>query len=365
METDDAGRPRILSLCSGFGGLDMAVEHVTGGRMTTYAEKDPAASAVMAYRFSGVANIGDITTYDWTALRGCVDIVCAGFPCQDISNAGGRKGIQGERSGVWKHVAAAVGVLRPGIVFLENVAAIRSRGLDVVAEDLAAIGYDLRWGCFRASDVGAPHQRDRWFGVATPSDPTGVGRSGDPEPPEQPGSLRRVAGGGGEPPADADSARLEIRGVQPARGERPSIERNDPSAQDTHGAAGLERVGSAPGQAQGGRARPDAGRRGELSPAAWWGDYLPAIRRWECVTGIAAPEPTETGPRGGRRLAAPFAEWMMGLEPEWVTGVPGLTRSDQLKVIGNGVVPLQAINAYTRLLAMTPVVAEQLELCAV
>lgn len=96
-----------------------------------------------------------------------------------------------------------------------------------------------------------------------------------------------------------------------------------------------------------GRDEPAAGGH---SPAEWWGEYLPAIRRWEQLTGHPAPSPTEVGPRGGRRLAAPFAEWLMGLEPGWVTAVPGLTRSEQLGRIGNGAMWQQAYEAYHWLL---------------
>ncbi|MFD9020788.1 DNA (cytosine-5-)-methyltransferase, partial [Streptomyces sp. NPDC059570] len=88
------------------------------------------------------------------------------------------------------------------------------------------------------------------------------------------------------------------------------------------------------------------------SPAAWWGDYLPVVRRWESITGYPAPAPTEIGPRGGIRVTAPFAEWLMGLEPGWVTGVPGLNRRDHLKAIGNGVCPAQAFTAYRHLMTV-------------
>lgn len=81
-----------------------------------------------------------------------------------------------------------------------------------------------------------------------------------------------------------------------------------------------------------------------------WQDFEPAIRRQEAVTGRAAPIPTEIGPRGGRRLAVRFAEWLMGLADGWVTDVPGLSRAQQLHKIGNGVAPQQAYEAYRRLL---------------
>ncbi|MEU5361110.1 DNA cytosine methyltransferase [Streptomyces albidoflavus] len=163
----------ILELFAGYGGLGMAVSALTGAKVGFVSEMDEAASKVLAVRYPDAPNLGDVTRIDWAALVGQVDIVTAGFPCQDISNAGRREGISGERSGLWKHVAEAVRVIRPRYAFLENVSAIRSRGLDVVAEDLAAIRYDLRWTCVRASEdsVGLAHHRDRWFGIATPHVP--------------------------------------------------------------------------------------------------------------------------------------------------------------------------------------------------
>jgi DNA (cytosine-5)-methyltransferase 1 len=83
-----------------------------------------------------------------------------------------------------------------------------------------------------------------------------------------------------------------------------------------------------------------------------WAEFEPAIRRQEAVTGRQAPIPTEIGPRGGRRLTARFAEWLMGLDSGWVTDVPGLKRAEQLHKIGNGVAPLQAYEAYRRLMSI-------------
>ncbi|MFG1888073.1 DNA cytosine methyltransferase [Micromonospora sp. NPDC049051] len=87
---------------------------------------------------------------------------------QDISNAGKRTGISGQHSSLWTSVADAIRVLRPPLVFVENVAALLRRGLDVVHADLAAFGYDTSWICLRASDIGAAHRRDRLFLLATP-----------------------------------------------------------------------------------------------------------------------------------------------------------------------------------------------------
>jgi DNA (cytosine-5)-methyltransferase 1 len=160
--------PRIGSVCTGYGGLDMAVELVLGGRLAWYAETDRHASTVLAHHRPGIPNLGDIRTVDWTQVEQ-VDIVTAGFPCQDISNAGQRQGITGQHSSLWKHVASAVRVLRPHLVVVENVAALLRRGFDVVHADLAEIGYDTSWTCLRASDIGAAHRRDRLFLLATPA----------------------------------------------------------------------------------------------------------------------------------------------------------------------------------------------------
>lgn len=92
------------------------------------------------------------------------------------------------------------------------------------------------------------------------------------------------------------------------------------------------------------------------SPAAW-AEYEPAIRRWETVLGCPAPPPAEPGPSGRPRLSAPFAEWMMGLAPGFVTGVPGIPRTRQLKLIGNGVVPQQAALALRLLIGAAAVPA--------
>lgn len=163
----------ILELCAGYGGLGIAVEALTGEKVTVVAEVHGAACRVMKHRFPDAPNIGDIRTQNWAGLVGDVDIVSAGFPCQDISNAGKREGIKGERSGIWFNVAEAIRVIRPRYAFLENVSALRNRGLNEVVTSLHEIGYDAAWTTIRASDVGAPHHRDRWFCVATPSHPDG------------------------------------------------------------------------------------------------------------------------------------------------------------------------------------------------
>ncbi|MFD8834251.1 DNA cytosine methyltransferase [Streptomyces griseofuscus] len=328
--------PRIVALCAGYGGLETAIRAGIGGQVAAYAENDPYAAAVFAAHHPGVPNLGDITAVDWKQVRELYrpDVVAAGFPCRNISNAGRRDGINGQWSKVWKNVAQAVGVLRPRYVFLENVAALRSRGLDVVAQDLAAIGYDARWTCLRAGDpeVGAPHERDRWFAVAHPADadPDQLGRHWRPR--HQPEPQGRT-----EPAHRGDEAALaSIRHLRllptPKASDGPH---GGPNQRDTAGRYYL------PGQAV---------RLDEQWVATDGTDYGPAIRRWEHVTGRPAPCPTEPGRLGKRRLSPAFAEWMMGLPAGWVTAVPDIPRKNQLMILGNGVIPQQAHHAYGHLL---------------
>jgi len=122
----------------------------------------------------------DIQTFDGKPWRGRVDVVCGGFPCQDISIAGKGAGIEGERSGMWSHMARIIGEVRPRFVFVENSPMLVGRGLAVVLGDLAKMGYDARWGIVGADDAGAPHQRKRIWILAyakMPDDAPGPGAS--------------------------------------------------------------------------------------------------------------------------------------------------------------------------------------------
>lgn len=108
----------------------------------------------------------DVTQFDGRPWRGIVDVVSGGFPCQDISAAGKGAGIDGERSGLWGQMARIVGEVRPRFVFVENSPLLVGRGLVRVLADLAAMGFDARWGVLGADDAGAPHKRDRIWIVA-------------------------------------------------------------------------------------------------------------------------------------------------------------------------------------------------------
>ncbi|MBM7770886.1 DNA (cytosine-5)-methyltransferase 1 [Actinokineospora baliensis] len=278
---------RIGSLCSGYGGLDLAALAVFDGDVSWFS--DISAPAVMAYlhHWPNTRNLGDIRHVDWRSVDP-VDVLVAGYPCQPFSLAGKRRGVDDERH-LWPAVAEAIRVIGPRFVILENVSGHRSQGFGDVQSDLAALGFDAAWGSVRASDVGAPHTRDRLFVVAVAAtavaDPTGVGRY-----------ARRVSNSGNSTPHGG-------------------------------GASEPERV------------------RGERVD---WGRWSDAIASWERGAARSAPPPV--APNG---LANPaFHEWMMGLPSGFVTAVPGLSRAQVIQLLGNGVVPQQAETAIRELLGV-------------
>lgn len=159
--TTDSGALRLGSLCTGYGGLDIAVRSVFGGDLAWGADNDPGAARILAHHHHPVPNLGDITTTDWTTVAP-VDVVLGRYPCQPFSTADKRKGTTDARH-IWPHIADALRVLRPRYAVFENVAGHLSLGFDAVLSDLAALGFDAEWCTLRASDVGAAHQRNRLF----------------------------------------------------------------------------------------------------------------------------------------------------------------------------------------------------------
>ena len=275
-----------------------------GSTVAWHCEFDKAPSAILAHHYPNIPNLGDVTKVDWEKVEP-VDIITGGSPCQDLSTAGKRAGMtEGTRSNLWVNMREAIATIQPRLVVWENVQGALSaeaysssgmeprqgflggggghlRALGRVLGDLAALGYDARWTTLRASEVGVPHHRARVFLIAYPSDTGCVG-------------LQAARWGGGH-------------GTQVA------------------GSVGGE--GTLPG---------DGGI---------YGRYEPVVRRWEQATGTTAPNPTELNRNGKPCLNVEFASWMMGLPKGWITGVPGLSRAQQLKAIGNGVVPQQAAAA--------------------
>ena len=348
---------KIGSLFSGYGGLDLAVEHVFGANTVWFSELSEPVGGVLAHHWPHAPNLGDITSINWSQVAQ-VDVLTGGFPCQDVSTVGKRAGLTpGTRSGLWAYMATAIDALRPEWVVIENVrgllsaAALRpptegdvhaQRNLDpatlrnleldpwglgddatrplraaaAVLGDLADLRMDARWIGLPASLVGAPHPRFRVFILAHRNDavpnPTRLGlRSGRGDLGEGEGQTRHdrtVASG--HPPGDSRTGWL-------AEQER--------------------RIGDGV-----------VADRGHLRR---WGRYADAVARWEHITGRRAPAPALLKENAGPRPSPEFVEWLMGLPERWVTEpVTALTANQQITALGNGVLPLQALVAVKRLL---------------
>lgn len=160
------------SVFSGIGGFELGIEAAMPFVNTVWqCEQNTFCQKVLKRHWPNATihdDVRNITTDNATPI----DILCGGFPCQDISIAGNKKGIIKDetRSGLWWEMHRITSTFRPSIVLMENVSAIAFRGLDTVTASLAQIGYVCEWQTLRASDLGAPHQRERWFGVAYPSE---------------------------------------------------------------------------------------------------------------------------------------------------------------------------------------------------
>ncbi len=158
------------SLFAGIGGFDLGLERA-GMHCRWQVEIDKYAQAVLKARWPESGRWDDVRTFppapaeDWT-----VDAICGGFPCQDISLAGNRAGIEGERSGLWFEYERIIGILRPRFVIVENVTALLTGGFDRVLGGLAALRYDAEWECLPAGAFGAIHGRDRIFVLACDTD---------------------------------------------------------------------------------------------------------------------------------------------------------------------------------------------------
>jgi DNA (cytosine-5)-methyltransferase 1 len=159
---------RVLDLFSGIGGFSLGLERA-GFTTVAFCEIEPFCRAVLKKHWPHVPCYEDVRTLTAHRLRAdgiSVDVICGGFPCQDISFAGKGAGIEGERSGLWREYARLIGELRPRYVIVENVAALLGRGLDVVLGDLATLGFDAEWHCISASDIDAAQERERLWLVA-------------------------------------------------------------------------------------------------------------------------------------------------------------------------------------------------------
>lgn len=169
---------KVLDLFSGIGGFSLGLERTGGFKTVAFCEIEPFCRKVLKKHWPDVPIYEDVRTLTAEQLAAdgiAVDVICGGFPCQDISFAGKGAGIEGERSGLWSEYARIIGELRPRFVIVENVAALLGRGLDVVLGDLASSGYDAEWDCVGADQLGASQHRERIWILAYPND---AGREG-------------------------------------------------------------------------------------------------------------------------------------------------------------------------------------------
>lgn len=390
----------IGSLFTGYGGLDMGVSTAVDpdARVAWTSDVEPGPCKLADVRWPNTPNLGDITQINWDDVEP-VDIICGGSPCQDLSLAGKRAGMAtGTRSGLWESMAAAIETIRPRLVVWENVQGALSarahspvesepgmlgtrtngpalRAAGRVAGDLATLGYDCRWAVIRASDAGAPHQRARFFLIGHPhGQPWDMRRPTTPRQTQGRRPLRQPAGPGlgtlmPTPTASDHKAGRHQEGTghsltqavqllptpqatyapRSSPGYGPNLHEiardllPTPSASDA--IMGLPRTSGRPPEKS-----TKLATRLEYTD---YGNYAPAIARWEQVTGRAAPPPTTPPRREGSKpqLSARFVEWMMGLPEGHVTGPDlDLSRERQLRLLGNGVVPQQAALAVSSLL---------------
>jgi DNA (cytosine-5)-methyltransferase 1 len=328
---DERRPPRIGSLFSGIGGLDLGLERAGVGRTVWQVEADPFCRGVLARHWPDAVRYNDVREVRGGAVEP-VDLLCGGFPCQDVSNAGKRAGLDGERSGLWYEFDRLVGELRPRFVVIENVAALLGRGGPDVLRSLAARGYDAWWDCVPAAAVGAPHRRDRLFIVAW--------RVGDAE--------RERLEGQHDPGAAARSALVAVR----ARNEWPTesvlgrVADGIPGGVDrvmwptpTHG--DHDRGPGAPASRQGSPNLTDAvtmwptPRASGRKDGGWQRD--PAGNTWETLPGAAGGASMPPGSRQFR----PVQPW----ERDAPRTVPrpdraaNAVRKARLHALGNAVVP--------------------------
>lgn len=276
---------------------------------------------------------GDIREFDGTKWRGAVDVVCGGFPCQDISAAGKGAGITGERSGLWSEMARVIGEVKPRFVFIENSPLLRTRGLGTVLQDLAKMGYNARWGVLGAWHVGAPHKRDRMWVLAYPKRKQNNQQRGS-------GDCGRGAVDGRRKATLCNNGQASPDGIY---GQSSSLAY--PSGK---GPQGSKQQGTCDPERDGAKTHGPATQRSGLPRITWW-DQDPAevgnatSPRLERTTMESLQEresrPTESGE--ARTIQQRPTQPRLGRVAHGVAN-----RVDRLKAIGNGQVPAVAATAF-------------------
>ena len=317
------GSLRVLSLCSGVGGLDLGLRMaVRSARTVCFVEREAFCCEVLATqmeagRLDTAPVWTDLRTFDGRAWRGAVDCVVSGYPCQPFSVAGKRAGESDERH-LWPEVARIIGECEPALVFLENVAGHLRLGFGTVLADLAALGFDAEWGLFRASDVGAPHRRERLFVLA-------YRRCEHEHLQQRPHGPEPAAEGGGLEHAQQPRRETPRLGCDLDAGSEPEAGRRAVADPEGHGRRERE---------QGERPERGAAARGAGCQLPPWPPGPDDRAAWSRVLA-------------GRPDLAPAAEQpLRGLADEFPNR---LVRVDALRAYGNAVVPEQAALAFTEL----------------
>jgi len=264
----------------------MAVEAYYGAETVWVSEFDKYASKVIEERINK-PNLGNLKIIDWANIEP-IDILTAGYPCQPFSHAGSRKGVEDERH-LWPYIKTAISVLRPGLVILENVRGHFGLGFREVLTDLTSIGYDVRWTLIRASDVGAPHRRERLFILAYPNTISYH-------------DAQRTNRGISSP------ASAQLNGSNWQKYRRCSTDAFNSSNKCLTHNGGVQKLGQ------------------RFTPRSQM--HLQDL-----------PNTLDNG-----KVNAKFIEYMMGLPNGWVTDIE-ISYAQQLKILGNGVVPQQAYRA--------------------
>ena len=337
---------RVGSLCTGYGGLEMGLEAAFGEiDLRFVSDIDKNTVKLLAHHHPDIPNLGDLTTVDWEQ-QDQIDVLTAGYPCQPFSLAGKREGTEDDRA-IFSYISDAVSVLRPRYLFFENVAGhLTLGGVGVIAE-LTRLGYDnIRWGIISAAHAGAAHQRKRLFIWCETKDTNsyrkcetttrqGRRRQVRPSRPIRE-TIRHAAFSDG---TDTKQPSMDKAVRSTAEPRKPVSEITTyPSSKRYGGRQDARRMGSFDGEMETETRRERTRRQPEYrsSEAFDWRQYETAIRRWETVINRPAPIPVIDN-----RVNSVFVEWMMGLPEGWVTGLD-LSRSAELKMLGNGVVPQQA-----------------------
>jgi DNA (cytosine-5)-methyltransferase 1 len=232
---------KVLDLFSGIGGFSLGLERTQGFKTVAFCEIDPFCRRVLAKHWPQVPCYDDVRTLTGARLAAdgiAVDVICGGFPCQDVSTAGKRAGLEGARSGLWSEYRRLISELRPRFLIVENVPGLLSLGLGTVLGDLSEIGFDAVWDCVPACAIGAPHRRDRVWLVAHAS---GTGRqqvagsaSGHESPHEgRPAQSHHLTPGHGEGNGATALANANSRGCErerePEHGQQQGTPRREPN----------------------------------------------------------------------------------------------------------------------------------------